>query len=268
MNKSFKQFLKKLGLETEEATTLQVLFGRRSLSVSEISRLSKVNRTSTYRILNKLEQDGFVKKNNKSKTTKYSASSLEWIKLKVLEKKQKADNLGNLFSRIEPQLKELINKPKQKMNVVHYSGEKEARQLLWNSLKAKQILRVFGYRSSREAIGLKFLISWWNEMVCKEFEYRIIANPETFKTKYDSDALSKGKFKKPNYWKPRYIPKSVLPINHEVLIYNDVFAILQWEDSNIFGAEIINRVVADQQKLFFDFFWSKSEKFELSIDQK
>jgi len=250
-----------LGLSEDEARIYHSLFGQQSLSIYQISRLSKVNRTSTYRILDTLEKKGFVHKSPKAKKLEYIATSLEWLELRLKEKKVQTEKAFETFQENLPILKARSKYNQGEINVIHYSGKKEVQQLLWNSLKAKKVLRAFGFRSSREALGLNFLLKWWNEMVFRGFEYRMIANPETFKMKFQSEKLTKKKFFKPNYWKIRSIPESALPIQHEVLIFNDTYSILQWNSKQIFGVEIVNKVVAEQQKIYFDFFWEKAKPY-------
>ncbi|MDD3647235.1 MAG: helix-turn-helix domain-containing protein [Candidatus Dojkabacteria bacterium] len=261
MNTLIKNIVKSLGLSEQEARVYESLFGQASLGIYEISRLSKVNRTSTYRILTNLEKRGFVHKSPKVKKIEYTASNLEWLELKLKEKKEISESILESFKANRSLLQKRSNPYGERINVVHYSGKKEVQQLLWNSLKANKILRAFGFRSSREAIGLSFLVKWWNEMVFRGFEYRMIANPGTYKMKYETEKLTKKKFYKPNFWILRSIKDSTLPIRHETLIFNDTYSIIQWKDEQIFGVEIINQTIADQQKILFDYFWKAAKPF-------
>ena len=53
----------------------------------------------------------------------------------------------------------------------------------------------------------------------------------------------------------RYIPSKDFPITHGITIYDDVMAIYDFWENEIFGIEIHNKKVADMQRIFFETYW-------------
>jgi len=259
-----KNFLYKMGLDKEESEIFIRLLSEGELTVLEISRYTGINRTNVYRILEVLENRGFVVRSPKSKTTRYGASSLEFIKAKVEEKSREADRLSQMYKELLPDLKNIVNQKSNQIRVIHYTGSEEVKQLIWNSLKSKETIRSLGYRSIKEAVGLKFLIKWWDESKLRGQTHRMIANSGTYTMKDTAAEGSDKKFlpKSKGFWKRRYFEKNELLILHETFVYDDVFAILQWDKRQVFGVEVHNQAVADQQKWTFDFLWGQAKEWD------
>jgi hypothetical protein len=65
------------------------------------------------------------------------------------------------------------------------------------------------------------------------------------------------------FWNVRYISKSELEMDFEMLVYNDVFAMYNEIEGEIFGVEIHNEKLAKMQKQIFDFIWGKAEEMKI-----
>ena len=59
-------------------------------------------------------------------------------------------------------------------------------------------------------------------------------------------------------WESRYIPPGLLKIDHQLDVYNDVVAIYNWYEGEVFGIQIVNEKVADFQKQLFDLVWKQA----------
>lgn len=60
-------------------------------------------------------------------------------------------------------------------------------------------------------------------------------------------------------WDSRYVPDSVFPITHSMIVYDNVLAYYNWKDGEIFGIEIHNQEIANAQRLFFEMLWSQAQ---------
>ena len=60
-------------------------------------------------------------------------------------------------------------------------------------------------------------------------------------------------------WESRYISPKKLNINHQMDIYNDVVAIYNWHEGEVFGVEIHNNKVATFQKQLFELVWQHAQ---------
>jgi len=58
------------------------------------------------------------------------------------------------------------------------------------------------------------------------------------------------------------IPKKKYYITNDILIYNDVFAIMSLEKGNLLGVEIENEEIAKTQRSIFDLVWSIGSSYK------
>jgi hypothetical protein len=61
----------------------------------------------------------------------------------------------------------------------------------------------------------------------------------------------------------RYLPDSVLHLNHNMDIYDDTIAIYYWEENDVFGVEIQNQKIADTQRSIFELLWKLAKDYKL-----
>jgi hypothetical protein len=60
----------------------------------------------------------------------------------------------------------------------------------------------------------------------------------------------------------RYIPPEVLQMSFEIVIYNDVLLMYNYE-KEIFCVEIENEQLANMQRTIFDFMWPQAQKMKV-----
>lgn len=68
--------------------------------------------------------------------------------------------------------------------------------------------------------------------------------------------LDTGKWKN---WESRYLDPKVLDLEIQMDIYNDVVAIYNWYEGEVFGVQVINEKAAKLQKQLFDVVWEKAK---------
>ncbi len=110
---------------------------------------------------------------------------------------------------------------KEQFKVIHYQGTKGLKQMLWNELKAKEIL-VFGYENTNRFVGKKFADKFREEVVNRKIKFREIGNAPEYKQKDQSFYNSAIGWEKVYQYKQ--IPESILKIRHQFVIYNSTFA--------------------------------------------
>lgn len=259
-------FLIQFGLEKDAAIIyLSVL--RNGLSTTlEIARSTNLKRTNVYRICDQLEKQGYLARNSQWRTTKYEAVSLNNLQTKIKSKEDELDSIKNKYLRLLPTFKNLEKVKAPQIKVIHYSGKEEVKQLVWNSLNAKTVVKSFGYKTLSEPLGKLFVIRWWNQYVSKNIKTQLIANPGTFEIKDRVDQFTKEKYlKEPaKTFQAKIIDPKILKITQETFIYNDVFAIVQWDSEKVFGVEIYNQSIADQERAVFNVLWKIAVKAKIN----
>ena len=58
----------------------------------------------------------------------------------------------------------------------------------------------------------------------------------------------------------RYLPSSILSIDHQTDIYDDVVAFYNWHEGEVFGVEIYNDKVASMQRQIFEILWGMGKE--------
>ena len=246
-----------MGLGKNEAAIYLALLKSGPLTLLQISRDTQINRTSAYRICEQLEKKGFIYKDAECRTTKYEAASLDFLQTKIKDLQDQAELAKEKYNSFYRSFENWSKSTKKPIRVIHYTGRDEVRQMVWNSLKAKTIIKSFAYRTISEPLGRLFVVRWWNEYVKSGISSQLIANPGTFELKNAVDKHTKEKYLKPlnSRWQKRIVDPKILKITQETFIYDDVFAILQWDKKNVFGVEIYNQAVTDQQTAVFNVLW-------------
>ena len=256
--KELSEFLKMLGLEDDESKVYVFLLQSGESTVLEISKGVKINRTALYRICERLRENGYLKKIVEANTTKYEAASVDFLRTKIDILDQNIKDIKDSYEDIRSTFDKLSSLKSNKIKVIHYTGREEVKQLIWNSLDAKGVIKSFGYRTLSEAVGPTFNKKWWNESVSRNLVHMLLANPGTLEMKdSQEDAVVRRRYadRAEKIWQARILDPKVLRITQETFIYNDVFAIVQWDKTQVFGVEIYNKAVADQEAAVFDVLW-------------
>lgn len=139
----------------------------------------------------------------------------------------------------------------KQFEVIHYQGTEGLRQMLWNELKAKEIL-VFGYENTNQFVGKEFADKFRKEVIKRKIKFREIGNSLEYKQKDQSFYNSAVGWEK--VYQYRQIPEPVLKIRHQFVIYNNTFATIKWKDTKT-GMEAISKPLADMQRQNFWHYW-------------
>lgn len=262
-----KEFLLLLGLREEEAQIYLFVLQNGTASIVEISRHTGVNRMSLYRYCEELSDRGFLRRLAVLKTTKYEASSLSFLKTRLDSFETRFEEMKEKYQDAKHSFEELSKYSQSKTKVIQYIGHEKVKQLIWNSLDATDEVLSFGYRTLKEATSPSFVDNWWGEMIRRGIVNRILMNEETLQMKNSTEnEMKHSPIKIKKVWKPRVIPEKILKITQETFLYNDVHAIVQWEGDQVFGVEIYNKEIVEQEKGIFNILWDMGKSEELKIE--
>src|SRR3989338_4834067 len=131
--------LKKLGLSDKEIKVYLALLELGEAAVQKISQKSKVNRATTYVILEGLAKKSLVSEIEKEGKTLYGAQDPEFLfnlfKFQEREIKEKEAE----FKKVLPELKAIFNLAPQKPKVRFFEGKEGLLAIQENFLKEKNI---------------------------------------------------------------------------------------------------------------------------------
>lgn len=251
-------FLSNLGLDDEESLIYLKLIEYGSLSYLELSRSTSINRTTLYRLIEKLKNKGIVEEIIDEHRRLIKAVDIHKIEFLIKEQESKAKILRDLFPNISSILPQTsFNNPQTK--VLFYKGKDGIKQMFWNTLRAKDECVGFTYRSAKELVGEEFKERWSKEFIKRGLFFRDIYS-DSFLESIGSDIESNIFLSPKSFFKSKYISSNILNINHQVDIYNNVVAFYNWFNDEIFGVEIYNKEVSTMQKQLFEIVWKISEE--------
>lgn len=242
--------LENFGIDEVEAKIYLHLLDRGPQKPLELSRDININRSKIYRYIDRLIAKKLIEISNVERGKRLKASSPQNLELLIHEKehevKTQKENLPDL-------LKELTSfpaNPERSFEIKHYHGTDGLKQMLWNHMRAKKEILVFGYENRNNIAGKTFAEMIRYEQVERKITKIEIENATDQGNYWYTDVANWGK-----YYKSRYIPPEILNIRQYHVIFNDTISILSWADGNKIGVEIENSGFAEMYRQIFWKFW-------------
>lgn len=257
-NSKIKQFLLGLGLDKYECTIYLVLIKTGILSILEIAKKSEIDRSKVYRRIENLKRAGLVEEIIDEKRRLVKAVTPDHLENLLKTKEEGVRKLRQMFPEVRLQLEGEVGLNEPETKVLFYRGKAGIRQMVWNTLRAKDEVVGYTYRKLSDIIGVKFMTDWRDEFVRRRLYMRDIYSDEYLKNPENIDYNIYPE----KHFISKYLPPDQLDIDHQIDIYNNVYAIYNWHKGEVFGVEIYNIKVARMQKQIFEILWriGKAEK--------
>lgn len=246
------KFLTQLGLSFYESKVFLSLVENGDMTILQISKESKYNRTGVYRIVDKLKELGLVEEINHANKKLIRPASIHKIELIVKDHESKAMMLKNLLPEISLIFEQTKAVSQPGTKVEFYKGSEGIKQILMNTLKAKGEIKSFLFKEFSDTVGIDFESKWKLEFYLKKLSMREIVSDSYM---YSKKKIEIDKNKDNKALQVKYTSPGVLNINHTVIMYNDVIATIYWVDNEAFGTEVYNEKLTDLQKQFFEIVW-------------
>ncbi len=131
------QELEQLGLNEKQARVYLAVLELGQATALEISRESKIKRSTTYVILDELQEQALIRHIRKGSTTIYEPAEPNVLGEQLTERLDS-------FSKIKPFLDDLYLKQGSKPNVHFYYGLEEFTQLYWKMFRENRQIDFFG----------------------------------------------------------------------------------------------------------------------------
>jgi sugar-specific transcriptional regulator TrmB len=256
VNNQLVSILTKFGLDSSESYVYLTLLQHSVQTPLQLSRLTNINRTTLYRILERLVSLGLVQEILGHKTTSFQASDPKNIQILLTKKRLELDRLTQDFSQILPQLSSLQNTSLSPTKVLYFHGRNGLKQLLWNTLSATTEVIGYGYGNWNDGIGKDFAEKIRQGYVDHHIFTRELQNNE--QRLVDKDYTSVLPYLE-TYYSCRYLPQNKIDIHHDTYIYNHTFSFYHIYQGEFFGVEIHNAQIAKTQRQIFDILWSTAQ---------
>lgn len=248
-------YLRRLGLTPEESKVYLALL-RGSMSHLEVSRKTGVNRTKVYRIVDTLSAKGLVSNETSIDGRILAAKDPANLEISITTAEEKLKHKRETYLTALPILQAIHaskDRPQDTDFIVNtYEGIDGFRQMLWHELKANGELLIYGSGTIDDLVSSS---RWAEKHRIKTLEagYKIreILNPDSKAEQFtkNRDFLEKA-------YQKRLIPPSILPLDQQIVVYNNTVTIYNWRYDQKVGAEIINRAFADTHRSIFERYWN------------
>ncbi len=245
-----------LGLNNKQSQIYLELLKGDTLTPLELSRASKINRSTIYRVLEELKELGLVEELLDQHRIKARAVNPEKLELLISQKESELKKIKESLPETVSQLSAIQGQPSAGTKVAYFKGKKGLQQMMWNVLKAKEEHLGFGYSDWNEWLGESFAEKLRQEVVDRNILSREIQNEESVSKISTYTKVANYE----EFYECRSLTKSLIEINHDTYIYNDVFAFSYFYKGELFGVEIHNKEIAKTQKQIFEVMWKIANK--------
>jgi len=250
------------GLSPEEGRIWLLLGEKGTMSALQLSRNLHLGRTKVYRILDKMITSNLVSQKMDDMGAKFMASSFKELEMLLTKREAETAALRESLPMIYGQLETHWGQGAGKSKVLYYTGLSGLEQVTWNSLSAKNELRIYEVEQDMTA----FLPDKFSEKIREELVFNKIKTLQLTNKKHIEPYTKVVELVR-KWWEVRYLDPKELGLGFECLIYNDVVAFYNFSGEEKFCVEIHNERLAQMQRQLFDFVWRKAEKMKIVSDE-
>ncbi|HSW98955.1 MAG TPA: helix-turn-helix domain-containing protein [Candidatus Saccharimonadales bacterium] len=237
--------LKSLNLSSDEARIyLELLKG--PATHLKLARSTGINRSKVYRVAEQLERRSLVNVRSDDRGTFLIASDPATLEVELVTEEENIKSKRAAFETLLPMLQLIKNNDVSSFIVHTYEGEEGFKQMMWHELKTKEENLMFGRGSLNDIIENKRWIAQQRErMIQANYKVRELINPGETKEIFTVDS----------HYQYREIPRDVLPLDNQMVTYNDTVAIYHWRHQQKVGIEIVNVSFAETVRSMFNHYW-------------
>ena len=254
--RTVQKYLQVLGIEPETTAVYIELQKLGPSSALQLTKATGISRTQIYRHLETLEQHGLASVEQLSYGSLFRALPFENIEALLAQREAETHAIKRNLGTMTQLMQQIAGSTGPKATVQHYYGLAGLKQVNWNLTKAEGEYRVF------EAAHLSQHLDKAFARRCRE---RCM---ERGLTSYDLTNAVLVTAAELEPFEPmkvfiRHVDPTVLTINFEVYIYNDVVTLLDYSNDQQMALEIHHPALHAMMKQLFDAMWSTAAPLEI-----
>jgi len=233
------------------------------LRIQEIVAYTEQPRSSVYENLKVLFERGLAEEFIESNFKYIRAYPLTVLRSDIQTKIQNLKYLEQDLDKLDEAVASIAaTNEEPTTSVRYYKGVSGGRQLLWNTLKARDTVYVYSAWGRGSYVGSKFYQNFVAESRVRQIREQVLINPservlQSIKT-YQGTEISRTKADD-----IRTVDEQDIAINGETFIYNNVYAQIYLQGHIIYGFEIHSRQFADSQASIFRTLWRSAQPLKL-----
>jgi len=249
--------LEKIGLSKTQAKIYVLLVRHRELRIQEIAKLAHIPRSSVYESLEKLYELGIAEEIVDDSFKRIRPYSLGIITHGLDEKLLRVKKVVADLQKLERNNALIPSDQISDMTILrYYKNRSGARQILWNSLKATDVVYVYSDWSRRRYVGMKFYENFVVESRQRGIKERVLINmnADTLKSiqtySYPGSPISRTRVED-----IRVLDSKRVPIKGDTVMYDNIYAHVYLKNITINGFEIENNHFVNTQRSIFESLW-------------
>lgn len=256
VNLDITKALENIGCNDSQISVFMFLLNNGESSIAHITKGTNIPRTTVYRICKELNGLKLIETVISHHADKYKVSNQTTLDYQLEKKKHELESYSQSIQIIGDSIKQL-EKALPKTMVRYYKGIEGMKQLIWNTIKAKNEIVGYSVFGRKDIVGKEFIKKYNAKILAKKVKDRIIIAPSivpkvqkilasSFQRKYQNIRI----IEVPNFY-----------ISGDTYIYNNVYAVNFWNETEVVGIEIENLEIAKVQKSIFEAMWRISGRF-------
>ncbi|MBU1992574.1 MAG: helix-turn-helix domain-containing protein [Patescibacteria group bacterium] len=246
-----KRALEEIGFTDKEVAVYTSLLELGPQPASVVARKAKLNRSTTYVVLNGLLGRGVIGRFNRSDIQHFAATNPDTLLEYIDRTKKDLERHHKTIKGLIPHMRFLGNPYTSKPKVSYFDGIEGVKRVMEDTLSAKDALLCYSAVDRWLSGPLKDYIEDYGKrrVNSKKIPLRGLVHDTKVAREYlGSDYPAK-------LTKTRWIPKDLAIFGNEINIYNDKVSIVSLDPDEMFGVIIENPSIADTQKQIFELAW-------------
>ncbi len=241
--------LTKFGLTEKEAAIYLTLLKFGTSTVSDIAKISKLNRSTSYVLLETLSQKGLVTTTEQQSPRFYTAVPPERFLSISEERMKQASSLLGLAKGVLPELLSIQKTTEEKPKTQFFEGEEGIKNIYEDTLTSGETIREFASVDDAHAV----MPEYHRRRAEKGIRIRTIA-PDTDaareRMRADADEARESML----------VPTSQYAFPSEIDIYDNKVVFVSPQER--FGLMIESKEIAEALKKVFDLSWAEAKRFK------
>ncbi len=251
---TIKKYLGKLGIEPETVTLYLELVKQGYSSALQLAKATGISRTQVYRHLEELKKHGLTSAEQLSYGTLYRPMPIDNIEGLLANREAETAAIRRNLGAMTAALQAIAGGSGPKATTQHYYGPAGIKQANWNITKADGEYRVF------EAAHLS---SHLDKAFARRFRERCVEKGLTSYDLTNAAAVTEKEIEPFDTSKTfiRHIDPDVLTINYEIVLYNQVVTLLDYNEQ--MAVEITHPALSSMMRQLFDAIWNQATPIEV-----
>lgn len=249
------KYLGTLGIDAEATTVYLALTTAGPCSALQLAKTTSISRTQTYRHLETLQAHGLASAEKLSYGTLYRAMPIENIEGLLANREAETAAIRRNLPAMATALQTMAGASGTKATVQHYYGLAGIKQANWNITKAEGAFRCFEAAHISQHLDKAFARRHRERVMERGLTSYDLTNDRTVRSQ-DIEPFE------PSRTFLRHIDPKVLTISYEIVLYNDVVTLLDFNE--LIAIEITHPALSTMMRQLFDAMWAQGTPLKIT----